>query len=346
MPLLIGGATTSPVHTAVKIAPAYGRPVVHVHDASRAVGVVSALLGAETDAFAATNRKKQALLAEEHAQRARKPLVPLAAARAPRPEHRLGGLRRARAVLHGRRASSTTCRSRRSSRSSTGRRSSTRGSCAAGTRRSSRTRSSARRAKELFADAQALLARIVKERLLTARGVYGVLPRRTRTATTSPSSPTRRRRGGSRRSTRSASRWRSPRGSRSRRSPTSSRRSRAAGADHVGALRRHGGHRRRRALRAPSRRTHDDYSAILVKALADRLAEAFAEMLHAARARGVGLRPERDALARGPPQGALPRHPPGAGLPGLPRPHGEADALRPPRRRGGAPGSASRRASR
>ena len=45
IPLLIGGATTSPAHTAVKIEPAYSRaPVVHVHDASRAVGVVSKLL--------------------------------------------------------------------------------------------------------------------------------------------------------------------------------------------------------------------------------------------------------------------------------------------------------------
>ena len=44
IPLLIGGATTSKVHTAVKIAPNYSGPVVHVHDASRAVGVASNLL--------------------------------------------------------------------------------------------------------------------------------------------------------------------------------------------------------------------------------------------------------------------------------------------------------------
>ncbi len=45
LPLLIGGATTSPAHTAVKIEPAYSKaPIVHVHDASRAVGVVSKLL--------------------------------------------------------------------------------------------------------------------------------------------------------------------------------------------------------------------------------------------------------------------------------------------------------------
>src|SRR5690606_31495058 len=44
IPLLIGGATTSKVHTAVKIAPNYPGPVVHVLDASRAVGVASSLL--------------------------------------------------------------------------------------------------------------------------------------------------------------------------------------------------------------------------------------------------------------------------------------------------------------
>ena len=47
-PLLIGGATTSKVHTAVKIAPHYDQPVVHVNDASRAVGVCSALLSGNT----------------------------------------------------------------------------------------------------------------------------------------------------------------------------------------------------------------------------------------------------------------------------------------------------------
>ena len=44
IPLLIGGATTSKVHTAVKIDPNYDLPVVHVNDASRSVGVVSNLL--------------------------------------------------------------------------------------------------------------------------------------------------------------------------------------------------------------------------------------------------------------------------------------------------------------
>ncbi|MCG8477711.1 MAG: methionine synthase, partial [Spirochaetales bacterium] len=48
LPLLIGGATTSKIHTAVKIAPAYHEPVVHVKDASLAVGIVKKLLNGET----------------------------------------------------------------------------------------------------------------------------------------------------------------------------------------------------------------------------------------------------------------------------------------------------------
>ena len=54
IPLLIGGATTSRTHTAVKIAPHYSGPVVHVIDASRAVGVAGALVQPDRrDAFVA-----------------------------------------------------------------------------------------------------------------------------------------------------------------------------------------------------------------------------------------------------------------------------------------------------
>ena len=60
IPLLIGGATTSRAHTAVKIAPGYRQPVVHVLDASRAVGVVGSLMSAELKpAFVDGNRREQ-----------------------------------------------------------------------------------------------------------------------------------------------------------------------------------------------------------------------------------------------------------------------------------------------
>ncbi|MGZ6989345.1 MAG: vitamin B12 dependent-methionine synthase activation domain-containing protein, partial [Thermoanaerobaculia bacterium] len=175
VPLLIGGATTSPVHTAVKIAPAYGPPVVHVLDASRAVGVVSGLLGAEGAGLADANRRKQLLLVQEHEKRSAKPLLPLATARARRarfdwssteiPVPSFTGSRVLHDVpllelvpfidwspffhaweLRGRYPQILE-------------------DAVLGAR-----------AKELFADAQALLSRIVKERLLSARGVYGFFP--------------------------------------------------------------------------------------------------------------------------------------------------------------------------
>jgi 5-methyltetrahydrofolate--homocysteine methyltransferase len=67
IPLLIGGATTSRAHTAVKIAPGYSQPVVHVLDASRAVGVVGRLSSAELKpAFVKENRSAQEKLREAH----------------------------------------------------------------------------------------------------------------------------------------------------------------------------------------------------------------------------------------------------------------------------------------
>ncbi|CAN5792100.1 methionine synthase [soil metagenome] len=77
LPLLIGGATTSRQHTAVKIAPAYEQPVVHVIDASRVVGVVSDLLDpARKAALDASNRVDQDRLRALHAERERTPLLP------------------------------------------------------------------------------------------------------------------------------------------------------------------------------------------------------------------------------------------------------------------------------
>jgi 5-methyltetrahydrofolate--homocysteine methyltransferase len=84
-PLLIGGATTSPQHTAVKIAPEYPGPTVHVLDASRAVGVVASLLDArQREAFDAENRERQVQWREQVARRQQRKLLPLDAARANR----------------------------------------------------------------------------------------------------------------------------------------------------------------------------------------------------------------------------------------------------------------------
>ncbi len=77
-PLLIGGATTSRVHTAVKIAPNYQYPVIHVTDASRSVPVAGQLLNPETYGDFATKLKDEYTeLAENHAKRqAAKDLIP------------------------------------------------------------------------------------------------------------------------------------------------------------------------------------------------------------------------------------------------------------------------------
>ncbi|MGD0906219.1 MAG: methionine synthase [Candidatus Acidiferrales bacterium] len=86
VPLLIGGATTSRTHTAVKIAPAYRNPVIHVQDASRAVGVMGSLVSADLKtAFADDNRKEQELTREKHSSRKAQPLLPLAEARSKKP---------------------------------------------------------------------------------------------------------------------------------------------------------------------------------------------------------------------------------------------------------------------
>ncbi len=88
VPLLIGGATTSPAHTAVKIAPAYDSGVVHVLDASRVVNVVSALLSPQQKAsYLAETREKQERQRVEFQNRStRRTLLPLGEARARRPQ--------------------------------------------------------------------------------------------------------------------------------------------------------------------------------------------------------------------------------------------------------------------
>jgi 5-methyltetrahydrofolate--homocysteine methyltransferase len=82
LPLLIGGATTSKAHTAVKIAPHYSEPVVHVLDASRAVPVTTSLLSDENKpAFVAAHRTEYEKLRRTHAAPKQK-LLPIEQARA------------------------------------------------------------------------------------------------------------------------------------------------------------------------------------------------------------------------------------------------------------------------
>ncbi len=135
IPLLIGGATTSRAHTAVKVEPCYSGPVVHVQDASRAVGVAGALVDpTQREAFVQRTRTDYAEVRRQHTGRegATKRLS-IEEARANRLVLDWAGV----APPRPRRPGSPACwtsRSSRSSTSSTGRRSSPPGSCRGGSR--------------------------------------------------------------------------------------------------------------------------------------------------------------------------------------------------------------------
>jgi len=85
LPLMVGGATTSRVHTAVKIAPHYEGPVIYTPDASRAVGVATALVSDQRDSYLAELREEYELVRKRHANRKETPLIGLDEARADRP---------------------------------------------------------------------------------------------------------------------------------------------------------------------------------------------------------------------------------------------------------------------
>jgi 5-methyltetrahydrofolate--homocysteine methyltransferase len=278
IPLLIGGATTSRAHTAVKIAPAYAAPVVHVQDASRAVTVVGQLVGGGRDAYAAENRALQERLRVEHAKkREASPLLSLDAARrralkidwaaydVPRPE--FSGVRTLDAVplaelvplidwspffatweLQGTYP------------------------------KIFENPQWGARAKELFDDAQALLARIVAEGALTAKAAYGFFPANSVGDDIEVYADEGRH---GLRTTLHTLRQQSDKGEREKNlaladfvAPLDS-----GTLDWIGAFAVTTGHGLA-SLVAEFERDHDDYRAILAKALADRLAEAFAEWLH------------------------------------------------------------------
>nr|MDQ3821759.1 dihydropteroate synthase [Actinomycetota bacterium] len=259
LPLLVGGATTSKQHTAVKIAPEYSRPTVHVLDASRVVGVVSDLLDpGRGERLDRENRALQERLREQHAERVRKPLLPLDAARANRERVAFDGL--AVPPFTGTRAVAPDLE--------TLRRYvdwqfffhawELKGKFPAILEQPA--------ARELYDDAQELLDRIVEDESLLPRGVYGFWPARAEGDDIAVD-------GGVRfhmlrqqsahadsRPNRCLTDYVSPAG------------------DHVGAfaVAIHGADELADEYAAEL----DDYRAIMVKALADRLAEAFAEYLH------------------------------------------------------------------
>ncbi|MGC8669091.1 MAG: methionine synthase [Chthonomonadales bacterium] len=176
IPLLIGGATTSRAHTAVKIAPAYRNPVVYVPDASKAVGVAAALLNPNLrDEFVAVNRMDQEAARKAHSDRKdRRPLLTLAEARKRRfssdwlsvdvPVPAFTGVRAVAPDL-GELVPFVDWSPFFHAWELRGRFPAILEDPVVGAQ-----------ARDLYADAQALLERIVSARLLHPRGVYGFFP--------------------------------------------------------------------------------------------------------------------------------------------------------------------------
>ncbi|NUT54051.1 MAG: dihydropteroate synthase, partial [Saccharothrix sp.] len=259
LPLLIGGATTSRQHTAVRIAPVYDQTTVHVLDASRVAGVVSALLDDErAEELARENAAEQQRVREEHEHRMSTPLQTVEQARATAeavsfeelPTPAFTGLRVVEPSLAELREMidwtffflAWELKGKYP-----------------------RILETNPAARELFDDANAMLDGIVADGSLRARGVYGFWPAHSegddivvagarlpmlRQQTAKPQS----------RPNRCLADYVAPSG------------------DHLGgfAVAIHGAEE----LAARYEREQDDYRAIMVKALADRLAEAFAEHVH------------------------------------------------------------------
>jgi 5-methyltetrahydrofolate--homocysteine methyltransferase len=274
LPLLIGGATTSRQHTAVRIAPAYSHETVHVLDASRVTDVVSSLLDPDRRAaLDAENRELQERLREQHAAKQKRPLLPLDEARRNRaqlafdelPVPPFTGVRAVEPALeelvplvdwqfffHAW---------------------DLKGKFPAILEQPA--------ARELFDDARAVLDEIVRDASLQARGVYGFWPARAEgddvvldgTRFCFLRQQAAQHEG---RPNRSLSDFIAPSN------------------DHAGAfaVSIHGADE----LGGSYQRQHDDYRAIIVKALADRLAEAFAEWLHL-RARREWYAPDEQLAA-------------------------------------------------
>ena len=274
LPLLVGGATTSRQHTAVRIAPEYTPPTVHVLDASRVIGVVGTLLDPERrTVLDAENRGEQERLRALHAERERRPLLPLRAARERRTPIVWHAEDLAVPAFTGTRLVEPALEELRPYVDWTfffhvwelkGRYPAILDDPVKGEAHAS---SSRRRTT--------LLDRIERDRLLTPRGVHGFWPAVSEgddivLADGNGNAPTRfpmlRQQGAhdDSRPNRSLADFVAPR--------------ETGLQDHIGgfAVGIHGADE----LAATFERDGDDYNAIMVKALADRLAEAFAEWLH------------------------------------------------------------------
>jgi 5-methyltetrahydrofolate--homocysteine methyltransferase len=277
-PLLIGGATTSPQHTAVKVAPEYSGSTVHVLDASRAVGVVSALLDpTQRPPFDAANTARHEGLRAVHGRKQDKPLLTWPQARANRLRLEWGAYQPPVPAFLGRRVIDVPLAELVPYIDWT---------FFFGAWELKGTLPGifdhpqyGQAARELYDQATALLDRIVADRSITARGVYGFWPAATVGEDIVLYTGEDRRHVAARfpmlrqqapiadtKPNRSLADFVAP--------------AESGVADYVGAFAVTAGLGADDLVKA-FEADHDDYNAILVKALADRLAEAFAEYLHA-----------------------------------------------------------------
>ena len=277
LPLLIGGATTSKAHTAVKIAPAYSGPIVHVLDASRAVPVVSSLISDETrGAFATRNRDEQARARALHAGQ-RQELIPLAKARANRtpiawraediPQPEFTGVR----VLDDFPLATLREFIDWSPFFHTWE---LRGRYPA----IFEHEKYGEQARKLFEEAQELLDKIINEKLLTARAVYGLFP------ASAVGDDVELYHDKTRQSMLTTFHFLRQQIAKKEGEPAQSLADFIAPKetglrDHLGAFAVTTGHGLKEIVER-FKADHDDYNAIMAEALADRLAEAFAECLH------------------------------------------------------------------
>src|SRR5438094_1615918 len=278
VPLLIGGATTSKAHTAVKIAPGYHEPVLHVLDASRAVGVVSQLLNSEQKAtLLESNRLQQDAIRDSHQTRSPKALLSIEQARERKlpsdwraidiPKPAFLGVRVLDPVPLERIVPFIDWSPFFHTWELRGRYPKILDDPEVGPK-----------AKELFDDAKALLQKIVQQKLLTAKAVYGFFPANSvgddielytdeSRATVHATFHTLRQQGPK------------PEGQYNQAladfiAPKSS-----GVLDYLGAFALTSGIGIE-SLCNRFQQEHDDYNSIMAQALADRLAEGLAELLH------------------------------------------------------------------
>ncbi|WP_174769760.1 methionine synthase [Paraburkholderia bonniea] len=283
-PLLIGGATTSRVHTAVKIAPHYEGPVVYVPDASRSVSVASSLLSDEGAAKYLEDLKTDyARVREQHANKKAQPMVTLAEARANKTPIDWSAYQPVKPKFIGRRAFKNFDLAELAQYIDWAPFFQT-WDLAGPYPAILNDELVGESARRVFADGKAMLARLIQGRWLTANGVIALLPANTVNDDDIEIYTDESR-------TEVALTWRNLRQQsvrpvvngvqRPNRSLADFIAPKASGvADYIGLFAVTAG-LGVEVKEKQFEKIYDDYSSIMLKALADRLAEAFAEALHA-----------------------------------------------------------------